>query len=214
MDNDRQQLVKDGFIVFEGLDGAGTTTQCARLSQRLSRSGIAHRTTHEPTGNTIGLLIKSLLKGKGSVHPGTMAYLFAADRHEHVYGEEQGIMANLQKGTIVLSDRYLFSSLAYQSVESPFHFILSLNDRFPLPGHVFFLETPVEECMDRISGRDEKELYEYAEFQKKVRANYDKSFSWCAQSSCRIHMINGLKKEEEISAEIWTILESTPILKR
>src|SRR3954464_11602121 len=111
---------KGRFVVLEGIDGAGTTTQVARLAERLRKDGGQPvRVTREPSDGPIGSLVRQVLTGRivipGGRAPGgaTMALLFAADRMDHV---ESDIEPFLGQGGIVVSDRYDASSLAYQSV--------------------------------------------------------------------------------------------------
>ena len=105
------------LIVLEGLDGAGTTTQMRLLSERLTRDGKPHAATWEPTDGPIGQLLRSILARDTRAHPRSIALLYAADRNEHLYAPVIGMEARAKKGEIVICDRYLFSSLAYQSVE-------------------------------------------------------------------------------------------------
>lgn len=126
-----------GFIVFEGLDGAGTTTQAGLLEKKFKEEGITCSAGFEPTDNFIGKIIRRILRGEEEVAPGTLAKLFAADRHEHLYNNSSGIIARCRRGEIVISDRYLFSSLAYQSIIFGFDRVLKLNSEYPLPEHLF-----------------------------------------------------------------------------
>jgi dTMP kinase len=105
--------VRGKFIVFEGLDGSGKTTQLKLLSKRLEeRSGEGSVfVTREPSDNPVGSLIRSALRGEISLEAGTIALLFAADRCEHLAGE---IIPNLERGRAVLCDRFYLSNLAYQ----------------------------------------------------------------------------------------------------
>ena len=109
------------FVVIEGIDGSGTTTQAERLVQRLVKEGKPARVTAEPSNGPIGGLVRQVLLGRivgaGGLAPGwaTMALLFAADRMDHV---ESQIDPFLESGGVIISDRYDASSLAYQSVMS------------------------------------------------------------------------------------------------
>ncbi len=103
------------FIVFEGLDGAGTTTQLHLLEKNLKEAGVTVFATAEPTDSAIGRLIRSVLRKEISVEPKTLAMLYATDRYEHLYGKG-GIIEHLDAGDTVICDRYLYSSIAYQSI--------------------------------------------------------------------------------------------------
>jgi dTMP kinase len=208
----KQDILKN-FIVLEGLDGAGTTTQLKILASRLRERSIPAFTTCEPTSGPVGMFIREILQKKQEVRPETLALLFAADREEHLNGKMNGIRGALEQGRLVVSDRYLFSSLAYQSVSSGFEYVRELNSRFPLPEIVLYLDTPVEVCAERRKKRAAAELFEELEFQKRVAAAYDRTFAFYAHASLRIERLDGAARLEKIAAEIWTILGSLPIVK-
>ena len=81
------------------------------------------------------------------------AYLFAADRDNHINNPEYGIKAHIAEDEIVISDRYFFSSFAYQSIGFDGETVKMLNSRFPYPEYVLYVDTPVEDCISRIEGR-------------------------------------------------------------
>jgi len=110
------------FIVIEGIDGSGTTTQCSILADRFIDKGLSAHPTREPSDGPIGVLIRQVLTGRvvvpsreGVRPPGwaTMATLFASDRLDHLEAE---ILPNLDNGITVICDRYDYSSVAYQTV--------------------------------------------------------------------------------------------------
>ncbi|HET7839039.1 MAG TPA: dTMP kinase, partial [Rectinemataceae bacterium] len=103
--------------------------------------------------------------------PGTVAHLFAADRHEHLYGAS-GIVERLGRGEAVVCDRYIFSSLAYQGVACGPELPLRLNRDFPLPELLLFFDLEPELSMGRIGHRGKREIYEELPFQEKVRKAY------------------------------------------
>jgi len=109
----QKPMVLDRFIVFEGIDGSGTTTQLNRLLKFCSDHKIKAIGTQEPTSSPIGLLIREFLSRKEEFAEETIIRLFATDRCQHVYGKD-GVIKNIEEGFLVCSDRYLFSSLAYQ----------------------------------------------------------------------------------------------------
>ncbi|MGL4985784.1 MAG: dTMP kinase, partial [Treponemataceae bacterium] len=130
-------MVLPNFIVFEGIDGSGTSTQMQILKDRLKNDDIFF--TAEPTTQETGKFLRQILGSKISVHPKTAAYLFAADRCEHLYGTG-GIVEALSQNKVVICDRYLFSSLAYQTQECGVELPSLLNKDFPLPQIVFFFD--------------------------------------------------------------------------
>ncbi len=105
---------KSFFIVIDGIDGAGTTTHSSLLAGYLEGEGLSIHLTQEPSNSEIGVLLRKFLKDK-KIPPCTDALLFAADRSLHYYNE---IKSKLDEGFIIISDRYIESSIVYQSVQS------------------------------------------------------------------------------------------------
>ncbi len=160
------------FIVFEGLDGSGSSTQVSLLHQYLTEKGINVHSTKEPTNNPIGTLIRQQLKGQWKSNQECLQLLFAADRAYHL---EQEVLPLLKKGTMVISDRYVFSSLAFGSLDCNLKWLKQINSSFLLPDLTLILKVPAEECMKRIkSSRSEIELFEEENKLKKVWKNYEK----------------------------------------
>jgi dTMP kinase len=149
------------FLVFEGLDGAGSTTQMELIGDWLRQLAIPVFTTFEPTGSAVGQHIRALLKDDPWADDvgwaEYMALLFGADRTAHLSHPDRGIEAALDRGEWVLCDRYLVSSLAYQSSEDvPESWVLAVNRaaaRF-VPDVTVFVDTPVELCLERIAERN------------------------------------------------------------
>ena len=115
------------FIVFEGIDGSGKTTQIKRLAKRMRDAGREVEVTCEPTENLNGQLIRRMLRGEIPYCPETMAALFVADRLDHILSERYGMLRALEKGISVLSDRYYFSSFAYHGSEIPMKPVIRAN---------------------------------------------------------------------------------------
>jgi dTMP kinase len=171
------------FVVIEGIDGAGTTTQVARLAERLRTDGdMPVRQTREPSDGPIGSLVRQVLTGRivapGGRAPGwaTMALLFAADRMDHV---ESDIEPFLAAGGVMLSDRYDASSLAYQSVssgsggEKAVEWIRSLNRHAMRPDLTIVVDlAPDVAAMRRESRGEPAQLYEQNEVQRALAAFY------------------------------------------
>ncbi|HEQ72025.1 MAG TPA: dTMP kinase [Spirochaetia bacterium] len=202
----------ENFVVLEGLDGAGTTTQTTRLAKRFQAAGISVTTTCEPTDGPVGRLIRSVLRKEEQVRPETLAMLFAADREEHLFRERDGILTELSRGKLVLCDRYLFSSLAYQSVTTGLEFVRRLNDRFPLPRIVVYLATPPAICLKRRMARSSQELFEETAFQEKVAAAYAAVFAEYHGPKVEVIEVDGTLPPEKITGLLWKRLSSLPIV--
>ena len=99
-------MILKNFIVFEGIDGAGTSTQLKLLSEKDSENIYI---TAEPTEFETGIFLRKMLKGDFPLDSKTAAFLFAADRNEHLFGKG-GIKEQTEKNKIVACDRYIFSA--------------------------------------------------------------------------------------------------------
>ena len=152
--------VLENFFVVEGVDGVGKTTVLSVLKDMCARKGKAASFTAEPTERMRSALAKELL-GWGSSE--MLAYLYAADRHDHLY-KEGGVIDMAGKGA-VFCDRYRFSSTVYQSFggrkeyarsPSSFELVWHLNSAFPYPQAVFLLDAPVGAILERQMARDGK----------------------------------------------------------
>lgn len=186
------------FWVLEGLDGAGTTTQLKNLEAYMLDKGLPVFRTAEPTIYETGKFIRRVLSGEVKVPQSTVAYLFAADRDNHLNNPEYGIKAHLSKGETVISDRYFFSSFAYQSIGFDPDAVMMLNSRFPYPELVLYVDTPVEDCISRIDSRGtDKEIYEKLDYQRLVHENYESFFKRLPEG-CRLIRVDGTLTREEI----------------
>lgn len=204
-----QFMVLKKFIVLEGIDGAGTSTQIKRLVQTNPDKYIA---TAEHTSGPTGKFLRQMLAGDFKVDERTNAYLFAADRCEHIFGKG-GVKELCESGKTVVSDRYFFSSLAYQSVSCGLELPQLLNSPFPLPEYLFFFDINPEISLARVNARNEsKEIYENLEAQKKISALYEKVISMYEQNPAlreemKIIRLDASKTIEEISGIILKILK-------
>ena len=201
-------MVLKNFIVFEGIDGAGTSTQIKKLVERGNSSEPGRFVaTAEPTTGETGRFLRRMLGGEFSVDEKTNAYLFAADRCEHIFGKG-GVKELCDSGKIVVSDRYFFSSMAYQSVSCGEELPKLLNSPFPLPEYLFYFVINPDVSLGRVTSRGEKkEIYETIEKQKKIAAQYEKVISQyekeAGENGMKIIRIDAEKSIDEISVEIW-----------
>jgi len=170
------------FVVLEGIDGAGTTTQVARFADRLRAEKVPVRTTREPSDGPIGTLVRQVLTGRlvspDGKAPGwaTMALLFAADRMDHVEAEIEPFVA---EGGVIVSDRYDASSLAYQSVmsghdkDAAVEWIRTLNKHARRPDLTIVLDLAADVAGTRRDERGEAaQLYEQNEVQRALAVFY------------------------------------------
>ncbi len=195
------------FIVFEGLDGAGTTTQIRNLAKYYEFNKREYTITREPTSNPIGELVRKVLQKKVETTPEALAFLYAADRSDHLYNPSYGIARLIEEGRIVMSDRYFYSSIAYQSVECDPSLIRTINS-FPSPEFLIFIDTPVEDCMRRIDKRgEEKEIFDRAEFLTAVRKNYLAELERLPEG-VNLLVVDGRKSIEDTEKEIRMYLSS------
>jgi len=189
------------FIAFEGLDGSGSSTQSRILAERLEKSGHPAFVTKEPTKDTpIGKMIREVLQRRWELSPITLQLLFSADRAEHLRTKIQPAIKN---GQVVITDRYLFSTLAYGAMDLSMSWLKSLNKYFPIPDIVFLFKLEPKECIKRIAGRGSAyELFEHAEKLEKIWKNYEK----IAEDHENFHVIDATKTIEEIGEEIWKLV--------
>lgn len=139
------------FIAVEGIDGSGGTTQVARLAAWLRQQGRPVHTTAEPSRGPVGRFIREVLADEsGQVGDAVLPYLFAADRRDHL---DREVLPALERGETVITDRYVHSSLAYQSLVLGLAPVAELNARFRAPDLTVFLDLDVETCLARVHAR-------------------------------------------------------------
>lgn len=157
------------FIAFEGLDGSGLSTQAAKLNEWFTESKYSCIITKEPTVSLIGGFIKSILRKEWKTDNFTLQLLFCADRSHHLNTE---IMPSLKAGKVVITDRYLFSTLAFGSADPLIDIpvLEKISSQFTQPDITFFIDVPAKVSLERIkSSRFETELFEKEEKLEKTR---------------------------------------------
>jgi dTMP kinase len=207
------------FIVLEGIDGAGTTTQLNALRQHFQRIGRRAFFTHEPSDGPVGMLIRLALQGRlvggrFELHdPGdaarpagedfdrtALALLFAADRADHVATQ---VTPNLDAGRIVVCDRYLLSTLAYQGQTCDFEWLLEINRPAVTPDLTLFLDVPPSTAEERMRGsRWKKEIFETAEQQRRIRSHYFRYIERHIDQVGPVEVIDASRPPDEVSAEL------------
>ena len=164
------------FIVFEGIDGAGKTTQAKLLAEKIKEMGKTAELTAEPTTPESGKALRRVLSGEEKKSNCEIATMFTLDRIAHNVHPETGINALIEKGVDVISDRYYYSSLAYQGSATSYPWVKSLNLDCPeirRPDLCIFLDLKPEESLERISkGREKLEIFENLETLTRVRESF------------------------------------------
>lgn len=198
---------KGKFIVFEGLDGSGQSTQVGLLSDYLEKKGFQVLKTKEPTKESdAGKKIAAILSKKERVSAKELQELFVEDRRWHL---DNVIIPNLEQGNIVISDRYFFSTLSFGAAEGlDTEYLWQMNKNFLFPDIVFFLDATAETCVKRIEGRgEEKKLFERKEKLGEVYRNYKKVFQRF-ESTGKIYYINGEKGINEVFGDVKIIINN------
>ena len=167
------------FIVFEGTDGSGKSTQMRLLAEHLKERGVPVYTTHEPTDSPFGELLHACMCKRVETGEHAIAALFAADRLDHVANPAYGMLAKLNEGYTVLCDRYYFSSFENNGGFVPLEWVEELNRpamELLRPDLVLFLDLTPEESMKRVARRGSTERYETLERQMKIREKFFEVF--------------------------------------
>ena len=197
--------MKGKFIVFEGIDGSGKTTQASLLYSYLLSKGKKVVLTKEPTQSIIGSLIKAALDGELKINNAALQLLFCADRAQHI----KLIMPLLRKGYTVISDRYAFSTIAYGSASGlDYKWLVDINSAFLYPDLIFILDTSADTALKRMNiTKRKKSIFEVKNFQTRAREVYLK----IASEFENVKVINAERSVEEIRKEI--IKQASKILK-
>jgi len=206
--------ILQNFVVFEGCDGSGTTTQLNMLEDSFLRGRpplpVLHK-TNEPTNGSIGKVIRAFLREEITLQPETVAMLFAADRNEHIYGNG-GIAERCGRGELVVSDRYILSSLVYQGLLCGEELPSRLNQDFPRPQTLIFFDIDPQTAQDRMKGRDVKEIYEKLDFQIRVRERYKNLLPRFTSQGVMVEIIDASAPPEDVGRQVWQIIQKLPII--
>lgn len=188
------------FIVLEGIDGSGTTTQAARLAASLRASGHAVVSTREPSDGPIGVVLRQALTRRlVGLSDRTLALLFAADRLDHLASVVEPALA---EGKVVVSDRYVLSSLAYQGRRLPLRWVEALNAAARPADLTLFLEVDPRTAARRRQGRGgTDELFDADEVQRAVARAYGRVVRKHTRAQ-RVVRVDGRRPPDEVAREI------------
>lgn len=200
------------YVVIEGIDGSGKTTQVEEIKNYFQKHGREVVTTREPRKKEgiVGELIQKILHGQTHIPPAAFQYLFSADREMH---HEELVIPSLKAGKVVLSDRGFWSAIPYGLLDRKSEIdkntveymliaqsILSMYHQFILPDHTFYLDIPLDIAISRISKKSEKkEIYEDKGKLEKIVTGYQ----WLLHEFPKeFIVIEGTRPVEEITKQI------------
>ncbi len=189
------------FIVFEGLDGSGKSTQARLAWQNLIDRGLDALLTREPVNDSAaGKQIRSIVEGRLQASPAELQELCAADRKEHL---ETLIVPALRRGSTVISDRYCFSSFAFGAIDLDLEWLISINEDFLLPDLAVLLKVGTETCLARIRQRGiGRTLFETKEALSRAWRTYEMMPSRFSSAV----IVDGEGSREEVFTRVEAIL--------
>lgn len=212
------------FIVIEGIDGSGKTTQVKKIEKLLTDNGLHVHVTRECTDNPIGKLLRNLyLPGKRKCDERVINMLYAADRLDHITNEENGMMNILNEGIHVISDRYYLSSLAYDTYQyigtdkyQPALLDIVYRNKVNIdllrPDVTIYIDTPPNIALDRIHAAREDSavtVYENTEKLCKIRESYRYGIDYLINNGGEnIKIVDGTLDPDVLFSHIKRIIES------
>ncbi len=199
------------FIVLEGLDGAGTTTQAKLLEERLRAQGRTVYNGHQPSEGPVGQLVRQILAGRiagiqadgklATVDERVMALLFAADRLDHLSSQ---IEPRLARGEDVILDRYILSSLAYQGATVSHDFIGQVNRYARKPDLTIFLYVPAVIAFERVKARGSRlERYETSAQLQQIEREYSRQVGTLAS----VVSVDGTRSIAEVAEACYAAVQ-------
>ena len=203
--------MKGKFIVIEGIDGSGSSSQAKLIHDYIIEKKGKCILTSEPSDGPVGNLIKQILHGRLNIHSkqyireAELSYLFAADRFDHLYNEQNGVMTLLQQGIDVVCTRYFPSSYAYHCFDNNFEMVHSLNKNFPPPDVLFYLDVDIEVSIERIKRSRKADINENIDNLRRVKKNYEKFFE---NYQFEVERIDANNDPIDIFADLLNILET------
>ena len=203
-------MEKGLFFAFEGIDGSGKSTQIRLLVEKLRERGLRCYETREPTDGPVGSIVHQIMTGRIKADGRVISSLFASDRLDHLTNPVNGLYKEIDRGITVVTDRYYFSSYAYNGVDMDMDWVIECNRlsaELLRPTLNIFLDIPVSTALDRIArNRLHTELYEKEERLTAVRSNYFKVFEQL-QAVERVAVIDANADVETVAQRVWEAVQ-------
>lgn len=194
------------FITFEGIDGSGKSTQIALLEKKLKEMGIPVYLTREPTDGPYGAMLHTIMTGRLDACEETIAALYVADRMDHIKNARNGLLKKIEDGVTVITDRYYFSSYAYQGAHMSMDWTIHANSVCAdalRPDLNLFLDLSPEVSFQRIcENRTDFEIYEKLDNLKHTREKYFEAFEKLKDEE-KIAVIQADRPVEDIAEDVW-----------
>lgn len=204
-----KSIKRGKFIVIEGIDGCGTSTQITMLKNKFDGNLIPNHATKEPTDGPAGVIIRMALRKRISLDPKTFTMFFATDRYDHLHTK---IIPLLEKGINVICDRYYLSNYAYQSIEEEvdLDWIIQLNSKCLKPDLNIIIDIPANEALKRKNRLyDYKlEFYEKQKTLERVRMNFRRLGEKLKKEGGNIEIIDGTLSKTTVSNKIWELVKT------
>lgn len=200
---------KGKFIVFEGIDASGKSTQIRMLEHYLKEKGVPVYLTREPTDSPFGALAHQCMTGRIDSDEKAIAAVMAADRLDHIYNKTNGLLDKINAGVTVISDRYYFSSYAYQGAHLDMDWVIELNRLSAealRPDVNIFIDIDAQTSMNRLQGRGDLERYEKLDKQLKVREQYFAAFDRMKNEE-NVQIVQSEKEPAQTQANIRKIVD-------
>ncbi len=205
--------MKGRHIAFEGIDGSGLTTHSKLLTNKLLQKGIRAWYSKEPTEGPIGRLIRAFLLEYSEPPHEMLALLFAADRYWNYYSSPKPLIELLNQGYIVISDRYKYSSIAYQGAFAGIEWVWNINSRVPHSDIIVYVDVPVDVAIKRVldrasRGEANREAYEKRKYLEQVKEAYEKVLEFAEKDGVSVlrvsEVYNGVERPiNEVNNEIY-----------
>ena len=203
---------RGSFIVLEGIDGAGTTTQLQNLVAWGKGLGRGVTPSFEPSDGPIGAYIRSALRGERTPPPqDAIALMFAADRLDHV---SRVIEPGLKRGDLVFCDRYVGSSLAYQGSLCEPGWVRQINSRATIPDLTLYLRIDPDVALERVSHREgaHRDMYETKELLERISSAYDQVYGVTGARELDAVVIDAAAPIDEVFRACCAAVESHGLL--
>lgn len=198
------------FVVFEGIDTAVLTDQASRLATWLRSEGLPVVTTREPTDGPIGAQIRLVQNGRLTVDQLTLAALYLADRMDHLYRAEGGILSDLVENNYVVCTHYLLSAYVYQSDVASFEWLRQINQLCRWPDLMIFIDTPVESVLRQLVKREgykAEELERQRATLENERDSYLQVIEQCGAEGDEVIRIDGNQPAATIHRQCRDLIE-------